>query len=377
MAASGSAKRYDVGNMQSIRLTATNPVTGARFSPTPSMLFNNLSASPSDKALTFVHKGMAVSVDGSVVGGDNTTNGKAIRLGASVGTGAKWVALGASPLLVVTTEANFQIWDGAGDHLLFFAGATDGVAAEPSRSGLQSPMAAASRASAAAGPDGGSHVASLAASAPCRGVGASHVARTVIVGCGSDLIVAQAEADLKTFSMLPRVRAHDDAEVTDLSVDESGVKLVTGASDGTVGIWDARVTSKLGDVEPLAADGGVTAPIASVLVRGDLIAAADVLGRLRLIRYSSQKTVAVVNAHPRAITALALHPREFLFATASEDAVIKLWAMPEAAAGGSRVEHRGSLELTDHPITGLAFANDGSLAAASFDVVHLRVLRAS
>lgn len=318
MAASGSAKRYDVGNMQSIRLTATNPVTGARFSPTPSMLFNNLSASPSDKALvrhcpgqaamrpplrsaaqctpvtlahavagiaaspwrvaapfarlqsdssasavpptpqTFVHKGMAVSVDGSVVGGDNTTNGKAIRLGASVGTGAKWVALGASPLLVVTTEANFQIWDGAGDHLLFFAGATDGVAAEPSRSGLQSPMAAASRASAAAGPDGGSHVASLAASAPCRGVGASHVARTVIVGCGSDLIVAQAEADLKTFSMLPRVRAHDDAEVTDLSVDESGVKLVTGASDGTVGIWDARVTSKLGDVEPLAADGGVT-----------------------------------------------------------------------------------------------------------------------
>ena len=114
-----------------------------------------------------------------------------------------------------------------------------------------------------------------------------------------------------------------------------------------------------------------------MLVRGDLIAAADVLGRLRLIRYSARKTVAVVNAHPRAITALALHPREFLFATASEDAVIKLWAMPEAAAGGSRVEHRGSLELTDHPITGLAFANDGSLAAASFDVVHLRVLRAS
>ena len=84
------------------------------------------------------------------------------------------------------------------------------------------------------------------------------MARTVIVGCGTDLIVAQAESDLKSFSLLPRVRAHDDAEVTDLSVDESGVKLVTGASDGTVGIWDARVTSKLGDVEPLAADGGVT-----------------------------------------------------------------------------------------------------------------------
>lgn len=214
---------------------------------------------PRRSSQTFVHKGMAVSVDGSVVGGDNATNGKAIRLGASVGTGAKWVALGASPLLVVTTEANFQIWDGAGDHLLFFAGATDGVAAEPSRSGLQSPMASAGRgARAMAALDGETSGASLAASAPCRGVGASHVARTVIVGCGSDLIVAQAEADLKTFSLLPRVRAHEDAEVTDLSVDESGVKLVTGASDGTVGIWDARSSSKLGDVEPLAADGGVT-----------------------------------------------------------------------------------------------------------------------
>lgn len=61
MAASGSAKRYDVGNMQSIRLTATNPITGARFSPTPSMLFNNLSASPSNKALVRLSPGQATS----------------------------------------------------------------------------------------------------------------------------------------------------------------------------------------------------------------------------------------------------------------------------------------------------------------------------
>lgn len=115
----------------------------------------------------------------------------------------------------------------------------------------------------------------------------------------------------------------------------------------------------------------------SVLVRGDLIAAADVVGRLRLFRYSTRSAVAEVDAHPRAITCMALHPREFLFATGSEDAKVQLWAMPEAAAGGTRVEHRGALPLTDHAVTGLAFSSDGCLAVASYDVVHLRVFRAT
>jgi WD40 repeat protein len=117
--------------------------------------------------------------------------------------------------------------------------------------------------------------------------------------------------------------------------------------------------------------------VTSVLVRGDLVAAADVLGKLHLFRYAAKVPLASLDCHPRAISALALHPRDFLFATASEDSVINLWAMPEAAAGGSRLEHRAALKLSDHTITGLAFTNDGALAVASYDIVYLRVLRKS
>jgi len=188
-----------------------------------------------------------VAVEGSKVGGSDSTGGKAIRLGASMGTGARWVALGASPLLVITTESNFQIWDGAGDHLLYFAESSDGVAAAASRSGLQSPVSTGPR-------SGGTAAAALAptpvSATPCRGIGASHVARTVLVGCGPDVIVAQAEADLKSFSLKPRVLAHEGAEVTDLAVDESGVKMVTGASNGHVGVWDARTTTLIGTIRP-------------------------------------------------------------------------------------------------------------------------------
>jgi WD40 repeat protein len=117
------------------------------------------------------------------------------------------------------------------------------------------------------------------------------------------------------------------------------------------------------------------APKTTVLVRGDIAIAGDVSGKVHLFRFGAKLPMAVIDAHSRAVTSVALHAREFLFATGSEDSHVNLWAMPEAAAGGTRIEHRGALKLVDHPVTGLAFTTDGCLVAASYDIVHLRVFK--
>jgi WD40 repeat protein len=195
-----------------------------------------------------VHKDSVVVVDGALVGGEDSAGGKLVRKGTQVVTGVRWVALGPKPLLVVTTEQNVQIWDSETSRLVFLH--EPGSDPEKPRSALQSPVSASSRSEGLAAEVAASASAVMSRVAAFRGIGASHVARTVLVGNSEGQVLVftgagSSPAGAESFSHSATLSAHPGAAVCDLSVDESGIKMISGASDGDVTLWDARSTSKL------------------------------------------------------------------------------------------------------------------------------------
>ena len=58
----------------------------------------------------------------------------------------------------------------------------------------------------------------------------------------------------------------------------------------------------------------------------------------------------------------AVHPARDMFATASEDATIGVWRLPEGGAGsGARLKHVAQLPVPDCTLTGIAFCGGAPL----------------
>jgi len=161
--------------------------------------------------------------------------------------------------------------------------------------------------------------------------------------------------------------------------DPAGKPLLASCDeDGTVTIWNM---GSLGHPSVLAALKSATgAPSVGLALQGTTLLAADVAGTVRVACASRGKLLAKADAHCRCITAVAAHSSEPVFATTSEDSLLLVWRVDEAADGSVRLSVSFRCEVTDHPLTGVQFHKDAAgavhLVVNAFDVFSLRVFRA-
>lgn len=100
--------------------------------------------------------------------------------------------------------------------------------------------------------------------------------------------------------------------------------LVTGGRDSTVRVWDMRTKQQI------FALTGHTATITDVKCQeaDPQIISSSMDSTIRMWDLAAGKTMGVLTHHKKSVRALALHPTEFAFASASPDN-IKQWKCPE------------------------------------------------
>ena len=92
---------------------------------------------------------------------------------------------------------------------------------------------------------------------------------------------------------------------------------------------------------------------------------------MRIYDLRDRALACVIGAHARWINALELHPTKDLFATASEDAHVSVWKIPDEQA--RPLKHVATLPLPDHVLTGVAFCGGGGRDARGGDGVRRRL----
>merc|ERR1712087_318826 len=107
----------------------------------------------------------------------------------------------------------------------------------------------------------------------------------------------------------------------------------------------------------------------SLRIRQTLLLCAFSSGHVRMYDLEAKVLTAVMTAHSRWINALEVHPSKDTFATASEDAYIGVWRLPEQ--GGHTIKHVTHYHAPDCTLTGVTFcggASRDSVGATSYDV---------
>lgn len=135
--------------------------------------------------------------------------------------------------------------------------------------------------------------------------------------------------------------------------------LLTGGRDSTVRVWDIRTRAQV------HVFGGHRDTVNAVLSQAvdPQITSASVDSTIRLWDLVAGRCRVTLTNHKKGVRALAVHPREFSFASASADA-IKTWAYPDGIFMRNLVDDKsGSL------INALAINEDGVAVAGGDDGV--------
>jgi pleiotropic regulator 1 len=144
-----------------------------------------------------------------------------------------------------------------------------------------------------------------------------------LFSCGEDKMVKCW--DLETNKVIRHYHGHLSGVYT-LSLHPKLDVLVTGGRDGVARVWDIRTRS---NVHVLSGHKGTIADVKCQEADPQVVSA-SLDSTIRLWDLAAGKTMGVLTHHKKGVRSLAIHPREFTFASASTGS-IKQWKCPEGA----------------------------------------------
>ncbi|KAI9801949.1 MAG: pre-mRNA-splicing factor prp46 [Sarcosagium campestre] len=144
-----------------------------------------------------------------------------------------------------------------------------------------------------------------------------------LFSCGEDKMVKCW--DLETNKVIRHYHGHLSGVYT-LSLHPTLDVLVTGGRDGVARVWDMRTRS---NIHVLSGHKGTVSDVKCQEADPQVITS-SLDSTVRLWDLAAGKTMGVLTHHKKGVRALALHPREFTFASASTGS-IKQWKCPEGA----------------------------------------------
>ena len=154
--------------------------------------------------------------------------------------------------------------------------------------------------------------------------------------------------DLETNKVIRHYHGHLSGVYT-LALHPTLDVLVTGGRDGVARVWDMRTRS---NIHVLSGHKGTVTEVKTQEADPQVISS-SLDSTIRLWDLAAGKTSAVLTHHKKGVRALAVHPREFTFASASTGS-IKQWKCP----GG---EFMGNFEGQNAIINSLAVNEDNVL----------------
>ncbi|KAI1840497.1 hypothetical protein JX265_008606 [Neoarthrinium moseri] len=144
-----------------------------------------------------------------------------------------------------------------------------------------------------------------------------------LFSCGEDKMVKCW--DLETNKVIRHYHGHLSGVYT-LALHPTLDVLVTGGRDGAVRVWDMRTRS---NIHVMSGHKGTVADVKCQAADPQVISA-SLDSTVRMWDLAAGKTMGVLTHHKKGVRALALHPSEFTFASASTGS-IKQWKCPEGA----------------------------------------------
>ncbi|KAI1977347.1 pre-mRNA-splicing factor prp46 [Ophidiomyces ophidiicola] len=144
-----------------------------------------------------------------------------------------------------------------------------------------------------------------------------------LFSCGEDKMVKCW--DLETNKVIRHYHGHLSGVYT-LSLHPTLDVLVTGGRDGVARVWDMRTRS---NIHVLSGHKGTVTEVQCQEADPQVISS-SLDATVRLWDLAAGKTMGVLTHHKKGVRALATHPKEFTFASASAGS-IKQWKCPEGA----------------------------------------------
>lgn len=144
-----------------------------------------------------------------------------------------------------------------------------------------------------------------------------------LFSCGEDKMVKCW--DLETNKVIRHYHGHLSGVYT-LSLHPTLDVLVTGGRDGVARVWDMRTRS---NIHVLSGHKGTVSDLKCQEADPQVITS-SLDSTVRLWDLAAGKTMGVLTHHKKGVRALAIHPKEFTFATGSTGS-IKQWKCPEGA----------------------------------------------
>ena len=144
-----------------------------------------------------------------------------------------------------------------------------------------------------------------------------------LFSCGEDKMVKCW--DLETNKVIRHYHGHLSGVYT-LSLHPTLDVLVTGGRDGVARVWDMRTRS---NIHVLSGHKGTVSDVKCQEADPQVISS-SLDSTVRLWDLAAGKTMCVLTHHKKGVRALAIHPKEFTFASGSTGS-IKQWKCPEGA----------------------------------------------
>lgn len=144
-----------------------------------------------------------------------------------------------------------------------------------------------------------------------------------LFSCGEDKMVKCW--DLETNKVIRHYHGHLSGVYT-LALHPTLDVLVTGGRDGVARVWDMRTRS---NIHVLAGHKGTVSDVKCQEADPQVITS-SLDSTVRLWDLAAGKTMGVLTHHKKGVRALAIHPKEFTFASGSTGS-IKQWKCPEGA----------------------------------------------
>jgi pleiotropic regulator 1 len=144
-----------------------------------------------------------------------------------------------------------------------------------------------------------------------------------LFSCGEDKMVKCW--DLETNKVIRHYHGHLSGVYT-LSLHPTLDVLVTGGRDGVARVWDMRTRS---NIHVLSGHKGTVSDVKCQEADPQVITS-SLDATVRLWDLAAGKTMGVLTHHKKGVRALAIHPKEFTFASGSTGS-IKQWKCPEGA----------------------------------------------
>mmetsp|Transcript_28687 Transcript_28687/g.39631 ORF Transcript_28687/g.39631 Transcript_28687/m.39631 type:complete len:338 (-) Transcript_28687:136-1149(-) len=265
---------------------------------------------------------------------------------------SKFLTMGDSIYLVLATDAGIQIWDALGNNILFnFAIPSTGkIDANQSRPTF------------------------------ARGITSIVTAEeteVICVGSSAGAIYVFEGAAYK-FKHVHTLTEHVEP-VTDIASDSGARGTSTGGDSrllasadesGYIVLWDALSSKSITKSSSIQLKD--KSPCVAVVVRDKRLVCGHSSGVIYFYNLKDNSKYMEVNAHPRFMAALSVHPTRDLIATCAEDSTLQVFTLPQV---GEKIKNLLTLTWADSMLTGVVFCGPGSnnVAAVAYDTEQMRV----